>query len=74
MSDEIQGKPRFLTHVDCPSCGGSMSVKLSLGSNEDGFLHVWHEGWCTHCNSNLVTPLQEVILIMDESSYQILAN
>lgn len=74
MSDEIQGKPIFLTHVDCPSCGGSMSVELSLGSNEDGFLHVWHEGWCTHCNGNLVVPLQEVILIMDESSYQILAN
>ena len=74
MSDEIQGKPRFLTHIECPSCGGSVSVELSLGSNEDGFLHVWHEGRCTHCNGNLVTPLQEVILIMNESSYQILAN
>jgi len=51
-----------------------MAVELSLGTNEDGFLHVWHEGWCVHCDGNLVTPLQEVVLIMDESSYQILAN
>ncbi len=74
MSKEIQGKGRFLTYIECPSCGGSMAVELSLGTNEDGFLHVWHEGWCVHCDGNLVTPLQEVVLIMDESSYQILAN
>jgi len=51
-----------------------MSVELCLGFSENGDLHMWHEGLCTHCLSSMSTPLPELLLVMDESSSQIIAN
>lgn len=74
MREELQGGRGLPRHIDCPSCGQSMSVELCLGFNENGDLYVQHEGLCTHCLSSMSTPLPELLLVMDESSSQIIAN
>ena len=74
MSDGLFERLGFLRRTSCPSCGEDMPVDLYIALNEKGELQVWHEGICTHCLSSVFTPLPEVVLVMDETSRQIMAN
>jgi len=51
-----------------------MSVGLYLSFDQNGDLDAWQEGRCTHCLEDLLSPVPDVTVVMDEWSTDMLAN